>query len=397
MSNSAKKIKVLVVSSKFIEEYSGSGLRAYNTYKRLSDKYGIKFDVVSNSVSLNNNLKYKYNDVDVYRISSPFNVPKKRSLKRSVIVLADMIWEFFYSWLYIRKNIKEYDLLHTFGNTFTIGFLTWYFSKKNKPIIRELCNDMSDPFYPIQFSRIMQKIFSKENTVVVAISKRLEILARKFAIKNIWSRPNPVNEDKFNLCSEELKSILREKYTKFSDQDTVLCHIGSLCDRKNHIFLLDVLKLLPDCFKLAIGGPENKREPYMFDNIISKIKEFSLEDRVQFKMGFVDNMDEYIKLSDVVAFPSKAEGFGTPIIEAQACGVPIVANIIENITDVEIVDGEGGYCSSLDPKEFANKIIMSLKIPKEKLTKNAENIINRASTKVIDEAYYKIICGLVNA
>ncbi|WP_460168532.1 glycosyltransferase family 4 protein [Campylobacter concisus] len=392
-----KNIKILLVSSKFIEEYSGSGLRAYNTYKRLSDKYGIKFDVVSNSVSLNNNLKYKYNDVDVYRISSPFNVPKERSLKRSVIVLADMLWEFFYSWLYIRKNIKEYDLLHTFGNTFTIGFLTWYFSKKNKPIIRELCNDMPNPFYPIQFSRIMQKIFSKENTMVVAISKRLEILARKFAIKNIWSRPNPVNEDKFNLCSEEIKKILRKKYTKFSDQDTVLCHIASLCDRKNHIFLLDVLKLLPDHFKLVIGGPENQRDPNMSEKICSRIKELDLEDRIQLKVGFVDNMDEYIKLSDVFAFPSKAEGLGTPILEAQACGVPIVANIIENITDVEIVDGEGGYCSSLDPKEFADKIIMSLEIPKEKLTKNAENIINRASTKVIDEAYYKIICGLVNA
>jgi len=124
----------------------------------------------------------------------------------------------------------------------------------------------------------MQKIFSKENTMVVAISKRLEILAKKFAIKNIWSRPNPVNEDKFNLCSEVLKSILREKYTKFSDQDTVLCHIGSLCDRKNHIFLLDVLRLLPYHFKLVIGGPENKREPYMFDNISNKIKEFRLDD-----------------------------------------------------------------------------------------------------------------------
>ncbi|WP_103642782.1 glycosyltransferase family 4 protein [Campylobacter concisus] len=392
-----KNIKILLVSSKFADEYSGSGLRAYNTYKRFSDKYGIKFDVVSNSVTYHNNLKFKYNDVDVYRISSPFNVPKERSLKRSVIVLADMLWEFFYSWLYIRKNIKEYDLLHTFGNTFTIGFLTWYFSKKNKPIIRELCNDMSNPFYPIQFSRIMQKIFSKENTVVVAISKRLEILSRKFAIKNIWSRPNPVNEDKFNLCSEEIKKILRKKYTKFSDQDTVLCHIASLCDRKNHIFLLDVLKLLPDHFKLVIGGPENQRDPNMSEKICSRIKELDLEDRIQFKVGFVDNMDEYIKLSDVFAFPSKAEGLGTPILEAQACGVPIVANIIENITDVEIVDGEGGYCSSLDPKEFADKIIMSLKIPKEKLTKNAENIINRASTKVIDEAYYKIICGLVNA
>lgn len=392
-----KNTKILLVSSKFADEYSGSGLRAYNTYKRLSDKYGIKFDVISNSATHHNNLKFKYNDVDVYRISSPFNIPKKRSLKRSVIVIADMLWEFFYSWLYIRKNIKDYDLLHTFGNTFTIGFLTWYFSKENKPIIRELCNDMPNPLYPIQFSKIMQKIFSKENTMVVAISKRLEILARKFAIKNIWSRPNPVNEDKFNLCSEEIKKIFRKKYTRFSAKDTILCYIGSLRSSKNHIFLLDVLRLLPYHFKLVIGGPENQRDPNMSEKICSIIKELDLGDRIQFQIGFVDNMDEYIKLSDVFVFPSKDEGLGTPILEAQACGVPIVANIIENITDVEIVDGEGGYCSSLDPKEFADKIIMSLKIPKEKLTKNAENIINRASTKVIDEAYYKIICGLVNA
>ena len=45
------------------------------------------------------------------------------------------------------------DLLHTFGNTWTIDFLHGIF-QKNKPIIRELCNDTNNPLYPIQFQNI---------------------------------------------------------------------------------------------------------------------------------------------------------------------------------------------------------------------------------------------------
>ena len=85
-------------------------------------------------------------------------------------------------------------MLHTFGNTWTIGFLTWYFSIKKKPIIRELCNEMHNPLYPIQVQNFIRPIFKKKNTLVVAISKRLEIFDKKFNMKNIWHRPNPVDE-----------------------------------------------------------------------------------------------------------------------------------------------------------------------------------------------------------
>ena len=48
-------MKILLVSSKYHPEYSGSGLRAHNTYKRLKKNYKIEFNVLSNSIALNGN------------------------------------------------------------------------------------------------------------------------------------------------------------------------------------------------------------------------------------------------------------------------------------------------------------------------------------------------------
>ncbi len=67
-----KKIKILVVSSKYPPEYAGSGLRAHNTYKRLSRKFNIDFDVICNSIEFIGNDKYNHEGVDVLRISSKF-------------------------------------------------------------------------------------------------------------------------------------------------------------------------------------------------------------------------------------------------------------------------------------------------------------------------------------
>ena len=74
---------------------------------------------------------------------------------------------------------------------------------------------MSNPLYPIQVQNCMKTIFKKENTMIVAISKRLDNLAKKFEIKNIWCRPNPVDE-KFFFIDYKKKYLLRQKLIKFA-------------------------------------------------------------------------------------------------------------------------------------------------------------------------------------
>lgn len=384
-----------MVSSKYQPEYSGSGLRAHNTYIRFKKNFNTKFNVLSNSLNYQGNKNVNYDGVEVYRISPPFKISKKKTFSRYILVLLGLIWEIYFSWLYIKKNINKFDLLHTFGNTWTIGFLTWYFSKKNKPIIRELCNDTNNPLYPIQFQKYMKSIFKKNNTLMIAISKKLEIVAQNFEVKNIWHRHNPVDENKFFIDYEK-KFYFRKKLTKFSKNDVLLSLVANFIDRKNQLFALDVLNLLPKKFKLILVGPLKNENYYYYEKILKKINDLKLNDRVQIHTGFVENFDEYIKSSDIFLFPSKAEGLGTPLLESQVCGVPVISNYIRNITDTVIREGNGGYFLDLNAESWAKKILIILKIPKYELIKNAEYVSSICSSKFIDFEYQKKINELVN-
>lgn len=388
-------MKILVVSSKYQPEYSGSGLRAHNTYNRLKKKFNLKFNVLSNSIIYQGNKKVNYDDIEVYRISPPFKISKKKSFSRNILILVGLIWEVYFSWMYIKKNINNFDLLHTFGNTWTIGFLTWYFSKKNKPIIRELCNDTNNPLYPIQFQKYMKSIFKKNNTLMIAISKKLEIVAQNFEVKNIWHRYNPVDENKFFIDYKK-KFLLREKLTRFSKNDILLSLVANFIDRKNQLFALDVLNLLPKKYKLILVGPLKNENEYYFEKILNKINYLKLNDRVQIHTGFVENFDEYIKLSDIFLFPSKAEGLGTPLLESQVCGVPVISNFISNITDTVIKEGKGGYCLELNADTWAKKILIIINIPKHVLVENAKYVSSISASKIIDFEYQKKINELIN-
>jgi len=340
-------MKILLVSSKYQPEYSGSGLRAHNTYKRLTEKYGIDYDVVSNAVNFQGNSTYNYDGVEVYQISFPYKIPLKKSISRYLILLLSIFWEVFYSWVYIRKNIDNYHLLHTFGNTWTIGFLTWYFNKKHKPVIRELCNEMSNPMYPIQFTKTFEKIFRNEKNLVVAISERLGDLAKGFQVKNIWVRPNPIDETKFHIDFSN-KFSYRKKLTKFNNDDIVLSLIANFIDRKNQDFALSVLSVLPENYKLILAGPLKPEESVYFEKLSERVITLGLERRVDIRTGFIENFDEYLKCSDVFLFPSKAEGLGTPLLESQACGIPVVSNSIKGISDMVIEDARGGFSLKMD-------------------------------------------------
>jgi glycosyltransferase involved in cell wall biosynthesis len=384
-------MKVLLVSSKYQPEYSGSGFRAHHLYKRLSSKFNINYDVVCNSLINKKNEIYNYEDIEINKISYPIEIEKLTGLKRKTHVFFSMIYEFYYSYKYIKKkNIKKYDLIHTFGNSWSVAFLTFYFYLKKKPIFRELVNNMETPYYPIQFKKLFKNIFKKENTMMIPISKRLEKLCETHNVKNYWSRPNPIDEKKFFFVDKNKKFKLRNRLTNFTDKDIVMSHIASFMKQKNHIFILEILKKLPANYKLYLGGPVvNSEHEENFKLVENKITEFNLNDRVFLSRGFIENIDEYIKLSDVFLFPTWNEALGTPILEAQACGVPVVANLMLGSSDYWIQEGISGYLvDEFDGKIWAEKIKLALSIKDEVLIKNSLKILEEASTKKIDQEYF---------
>ncbi len=87
---------------------------------------------------------------------------------------------------------------------------------------------------------------------------------------------------------------------------------------------------------LVIGGGKG----WMYEDILALVKRLRLEGRVHFP-GFVADQDLPIlySLASVFAFPSWYEGFGLPVLEAMACGTPVVA---ANNSSLPEVVGQAG-------------------------------------------------------
>jgi glycosyltransferase involved in cell wall biosynthesis len=415
-------MNILVVSSKYPPEYSGSGLRCHNTYIRLKEKYSINYKVLTSSVTENRNCKYKIDGVSVNRISlKPFHSAYFLNYKSGKKIIdipfrlagklfyrLDYFTEAFLTFVYLVRLRKWYDFIHVYGNVNVTAAVLTFSKIFNKKVLYEVVNfdDHKDynplAYYEPFFVRLIFGAGFKKNWKVIAISKILEELCHRHnPTINIVHRPNPVDELKFHPVSNQVKISLRGELSKFSESDVVIINISKFIPRKNQILIVDALQYLPKKYKLLMIGPLIKDGPLAerdftyFKSINKLTKRLVLTDRVQIKTGFFDNVEKYFNLSDLFVFPTTDEAFGTPMLESFACAVPVVMAKIKGVSDVWIDDGVNGHLFKLDAKELSEKILLSQKLKKENLNRKSKEILDVASTAVIDKQYKKIFEKLI--
>ncbi len=79
--------------------------------------------------------------------------------------------------------------------------------------------------------------------------------------------------------------------------------------------------------------------------------------RCHLHSSVVEVEEEYLK-SSILVQPSRTEGFGLVLVEAMACGLPVVSFDCENGPRSIISDGDNGFLvSPFDIELFANRII----------------------------------------
>lgn len=403
-----KPLRILVVSSKYPPEYSGSGERAHRTYQRLKAKYNIKFDVLCSSVTANTNADYFHEDVPVRRIAGKllpqqsFQRGEKKPLLDKIALRVNYLTESLPAFDFLNKNHHLYDVVHVFGNAAVTSAAVTFCNRHRKPLIVEVTYDAKPQHYKPRF----MKIFDKESsgfhpqTQFVCISKRLEKICRDSGIEQrIWTRPNPVDTAVFCIDRSRKKEY-RATHCRFTPEDIVLVNVSKFMPIKNQAFLIEVLKFLPEKYKLVLAGPlvdegpNVERDRAFMQLIKDRIWQHQLDQRVQITEGFVPRVDEYMKMADVYVFPSRMEGLGTPMIESICCGVPVVANHIEGVTDAWIEPGKNGFTCRLDAKEFAAKVELAAKIDAGTLERSASQMQSIADINAIDERYYQILQSL---
>ena len=112
----------------------------------------------------------------------------------------------------------------------------------------------------------------------------------------------------------------------------------------------DVLKEIPSANLIIAGqGPE---EIYLKE----LTQDLSLTASVHFK-NTINQTQDLLPAFDVFVMPSLMEGLGLSVMEAQACGIPVVASRVGGLVDL-IEDGKSGYLVAVnDPEALANRII----------------------------------------
>jgi glycosyltransferase involved in cell wall biosynthesis len=139
----------------------------------------------------------------------------------------------------------------------------------------------------------------------------------------------PAADERFRvLPSEEVATFRRARDLP----EVFIFAVGTLEPRKNVVGLLEAYARLPRPRPpLLIGGGSGWR----FSPIFDTVQRLDLQDQVTF-LGFVaeDELVHWYNAARLFAFPSLYEGFGLPVLEAMACGTPVITSNAASLPEV---------------------------------------------------------------
>jgi len=148
--------------------------------------------------------------------------------------------------------------------------------------------------------------------------------------------------------------------SKYGIKGEYIYYVGTLEPRKNIAGLIKGYRLLPDSikdhYKLVITGKKGWFYEELFKTVDS---DPNLKDRVVFT-GFVDDEDmiPLLKRASAFAYISLYEGFGIPVAEAMAAGVPTVTSNRSSMK--EIAEGYGFLCDPDTPESVRDYLVDAL-------------------------------------
>jgi glycosyltransferase involved in cell wall biosynthesis len=197
-----------------------------------------------------------------------------------------------------------------------------------------------------------RKIYRDPRVRLVAVSNLVaRHLKTHFDRTDIPVIPNAVDTMRFTPEACLARRSATRQFFRYSDEDFVLLIIGNDWKVKGLDFLLRAFTYLCDLpVRLLVVGSD---DPRLYQaQLINSVA----HDRVRFEAPSRDVLSFY-SAADVYVGPSLEEAFGLPIVEAMACGLPVIASIHAGASEF-IRNGETGLLLSnpRDPSEIASLV-----------------------------------------
>ncbi len=291
----------------------------------------------------------------------------------------------------IRKGIK----IIRRGNRFLFNFIAFfyyifYLRKENFDIIVDDVNKI--PFYTPLFIRkpiqgVTHHLFGKSIFLEASFPLALYVYLTERLIKPVYKRihfiiGSPSTRDEYLRWGFPADQISVINYCVnheiyYADasnnyEPTLIGYFGRLkkykcVDHLIHAFMR-LKNKFPDLRLQIIGDGDDRLR------LETIVKELNLTDRVQF-LGFVDEelKAPLLQKMNFIVNTSSKEGWGLTVVEANACGVPVIAANVQGLRD-SVIDGKTGLLyefGNIDDLEMKMQELLQNKTRRDYLRENA--------------------------
>jgi len=211
-------------------------------------------------------------------------------------------------------------------------------------------HDYSSAGFRRKFSALLLEAVERATRIITASRYTAEQLLAHTSVSQSKLRIIPLGVDPPSLTLSPGERLLaRERLVGEGNQ--MILSVGVIQTRKNTLNALRALEMLPERYRLILAGGNG----YGSETIHEYIRRQGFGSRVQVR-GYVSlgELQALYQSASVLLFPSWEEGFGLPVLEAMANGLPVVASRTASLPEV---GGEAVlYIDPHDPQDIAEKV-----------------------------------------
>ncbi len=198
-------------------------------------------------------------------------------------------------------------------------------------------HDLVFVLYPetmANYNRFVHKLFFaksiKASDTIIAVSQA----TKRDIVKYFRVEPEKIFviyegvKEIFSPSEEEKILNLRQRYDLLKPY---ILNVGTLEPKKNHITLLKAFARLKVDWDLVIIG----KKGWKAEGFFSALKELRIDERVKI-LGYLpaEDLPLFYAGAEIFVFPSLYEGFGLPVLEAMACGTPVICSNVSSLPEV---------------------------------------------------------------
>ena len=221
---------------------------------------------------------------------------------------------------------------------------------------------------------VSKKIITISNATKADIVRHYKFASKKIAVTHLGYDNKVFNP---NIKDEDVRRV-KNRHSIVSDY---VLYLGTLKTSKNLEGLLEAYSMLLSNKSgikvpiLVIAG----KKGWMYESIFKKVNEKALGKYVIFT-DFIPERDKpaLLKGAKVFVSPSYWEGFGLHVLEAMACGTPVVVSNVGSLP--EIIEKAGQMVDPNNSKDIASSILKILR-----MSKNEYNMLVNKGVKQADK------------